>query len=215
MLGRASVEGLRRRGEDVEADSIALLAPKIRALRKSDGTLVAFGLRLSSAETSPKDETTAAEQGVPAEESKTTPSQSDSADESSMTWHLGRVELSEVQVDWSDASVEPPVHATALVDAVADGLVLGHDAQPARVDLTVHIPGSLETPDAKGELLLGNERELKLEIAARGMKAGALASYLPPGIHSTLTKGFFGARLKATLGRHPEAGSSILLEASD
>ncbi|MCB9914742.1 MAG: DUF748 domain-containing protein [Planctomycetes bacterium] len=113
---------------------------------------------------------------------------------------LDALALEDAQITWNDLVAAPAVHAPLGVDARLDGLVLGREAPPARFDATLRVADALERLHARGELLAApRHAHLTADVAGAGLRAGALASYVPPGVEVTLVDGRLTAVLDAEL----------------
>ena len=126
---------------------------------------------------------------------------------------LERLSVEDVACHFTDAAVVPAVAASVSLAAHLAGLDSGAaaDAAPARFDLALVVPGSLDRLTLEGGLRLAPDAQsVHAELRASGLRAGGLSGYLPPGWRSELRDGQLALRLDAR--RDPAAAGGERLE---
>jgi hypothetical protein len=126
--------------------------------------------------------------------------------------------MRDASIDWMDASVTPAIATTPTLHLELSDLVLGEDgAEPARLALDVAVPDALERLSIEGTVALDTRpsrgrQEIDWVIVAEGLRAGPLASYLPPGVLAEIEDGRLDARLRASLRQLADGGIGARLE---
>jgi hypothetical protein len=117
----------------------------------------------------------------------------------------------DVTLHWKDQATREPVALSARVDASVGDLTLGEE-EPGPATLRVGLETDGTRLDVDGQVRLG-QAGLGAEFALTGsaLRAGTLASYLPPGIESTLQDGRLQLQLAARLEQASEGGQAASL----
>jgi hypothetical protein len=134
----------------------------------------------------------------------------------SLTARLGELHVDGAQLRWNDQAASKPVQLTALADARLTGLVVGKPAPPATFHAALSVDGTVAEAVIDGDVAANPDAPaLRATIAARGVRAGALAPYLPPGVELSTTDGRLKATLEASTTRHPQGGVGAQLVVSN
>ncbi|HSV12746.1 MAG TPA: DUF748 domain-containing protein, partial [Tepidisphaeraceae bacterium] len=129
---------------------------------------------------------------------------------------LGKLHVSDSSIDWNDAAVQPSVSTTASVNLDLDHLTLGRSAGPAALSLSAKVAGTIDDAKITGTVLAAPDKQAAtLEISATGVRAGALAAYLPPGTIVSLKDGQFHTKIDAAVSLNPAGGRRAELLVTD
>jgi hypothetical protein len=129
---------------------------------------------------------------------------------------LSELRVEGAQVRWIDRAAPRPVQVSALADAQLAGLVLGKPAPPATFHAVLSADGSLGEMVIDGSVDANFEAPaLRATVAARGVRAGALAPYLPSGVELSTTDGRLNATLDASVSKNPQGGRGAQLVVSN
>ena len=187
-------------------EPISITAPRLRVERDAQGQLAVLALTLLPHP--PATPTTLAADPVAVETAPSAPATDPAA---TTRIELPSLTLSGATVQWIDAAVSPTVDVELQVEAGLTDWVLGKPMQqPGRFEATLRVPGALDALSLRGEALLAGE-ELSAQVALRGegMRAGPLASYLPPGVEVKWQEGEFAWDLSAAMGSSEEGGQKL------
>lgn len=206
-LDALHLRGIEVSAERIKVAAIELLRPRATAAREQDGTLLASGLRLPPAP--PKDP-----DSEPEEPPAPPPVQAKESEPAAAlpVIELGVFKLVDARLRWRDALPRSPVMVEPATSITIENVVLNRPADPARLDLQVVVPGVLESLTLRGPLITDLKApEVDLSFAARGLKAGPLAPYLPRTMASKLEAGAIDFALKAGFKNGDEQAASLAL----
>src|SRR5207237_7508132 len=120
---------------------------------------------------------------------------------------LGKLHINEASLAWTDNAVQPAVSTSATANVELEHLTLGRDAEPATFALSGKVDGTLGSYSVSGQIGISKQSQgAKLDVDLRGLRAGPLAAYLPPGAAVTLQDGRLKTRVDATLAAAPAGG---------
>ena len=219
----AAAESLRIDGLDLgaarpEIAALALRGANMEVERSADGSLALCGLRVAApASATPEAATSAAEshaespaeaapQAAPAPLRLALPALS-----------IGEVRVEQTRIGWNDRAFDPPVSTALTLDTRVVGLA-SDASSPAQLSLRAAVDGVAEECTLDGSLALrtgaASALEFAARLAARGLRAGPFAKYLPAGLECTLSQGSASGQLLARAAAHPAGGiaASVLLE---
>jgi hypothetical protein len=113
---------------------------------------------------------------------------------------------------WPELAAPARVNPAARPDFALEGFVFGRAAPPAKFSTTLSADDSLGDMKVAGELSPSiDSPAARVAIDARGIRAGALAPYFPPGAALSTDDGRFKASIEASVSPHPEGGRSAKL----
>jgi hypothetical protein len=197
------VSDLSLHPEGLSIGSVQIDRPLAMISRDPQGMLIAGGVKLIPA-TRP---TVAA--AAPSTQATTAP-----AEPFLMT--LDQVRLNDAQVQWSDQFIPGGAALAANVSAQLDGLTIGGDGAAAPFQARLTIPGAVGQIDLFGAVMTSpNTQGIEAHATGRGIRAGPLAAYLPPGVKLTLRDGRFDANVGASISPHPQGGIAATIFAQD
>lgn len=209
-LQRLAVDQLRAGADGLSIASVEVEGPTVGLEREADGTLVALGLRLPPARAGgASGPVPAPAAAVPAPEEPAEPAPPP-------RFELGSLRWSGARVAWRDAAVEPAVDTALELTVRGDQLVLGPADDSGTLQVELAVDGVLDALTVDGRFALDpDDTRVELSVSAEGLRAGPLASYLPPGVEAPLEAGRAGLRLDAQWAVAPEGGRAARLELSD
>ena len=226
--------GLRSSAGELDIERVQITRPRARAERDADGLLLFAGLRTlppeDGSETVAPDGEAVAESvsedaagssnGVEsAEESAVADGETESGDSEkpaeAFAFRLGELLIEEASVDWRDRAVEPAVQIVPSLRLSLTEFSTGGEKESGQLALDLVVPDALESFRLEGPLSVGRAQEIDWKLAARGLRTGALATYFPEGMTSTLEAGQLDARLRAEVGHAEEGGQRLLFEIAD
>ncbi len=192
---------------EVSIARLEIRSPRIALARATDGALELAGIRILAARPSPEEPLPARPPPAPPEAL---------ASSAAPKISLGHFALEDAHVSWKDAAVEPAVDTELDLAAEMSAIATAIGSPPAHFDVHARVLGSLDALSITGEARL-DPADLGVEatVDARGLRAGGLASYLPPGIRVDLKDGRFGARFAAGTRVHEIGGRDAHLELGD
>jgi hypothetical protein len=212
----ASVESLQIKGialaqGQLGVDAIEISKPHAAARREADGSLVAGGIRILPPAPADPNAVPAKYQPMPTPAAGVAPAVATGAatsqPASAFVVKLKKLSITDAGVDWADAAVQPAVSTSAGTSLELDNLVLGRDADPAAFNLTASVAGSVDHFAVTGKVSAGPSKQAAtLDVAGTGIRLGGLASYLPPGIGSSLKDGRFRTTVDAAVTKNPAGG---------
>ncbi len=201
-LNRVDVAQLEMTNVGLRVERITIEQPRLALSREESGVLACVGLRLLPAR-EPGPET------LPVHPASTTP-------ESARSVRVGRLDVKDAQIQWSDRAVTPAVSQTMAADFTLTDLALGVEAPPATLAVTIRAPGVVQQATITGQVQATPSKQgADLQLEASGLHVGPLASYLPEGWTSTLAQGQLHATIAADLARHPEGGQRARVQIAD
>jgi hypothetical protein len=183
----ASVRDVRWRDGRLEIASIEVEEGRTHVARDPAGALLAFGLRIPLS-------VFRARQPEPEAEPPPAPDEGSSRAEATLAQlpnvRVESVRIADAELAWLDGSYDPPVASSARFDLEIQGLDTRPAPQPTRFDVRIGVGDSVE------EIRVAGTAELQTTAAriaatcrTRGLRAGALGSYLPAGITCDLEAG--------------------------
>jgi hypothetical protein len=205
-LGALGVKNMRILPSGMSIDAVEIDSPHAVVSRNAGGALEAAGVRLI----------------VPAAEPSATAAQSVSApsigptSQPSLAASLKSFKINDASVEWIDRATPKPVDTTARLSVEAQDLAYAPDAKPAKLHVAASVDGSVESLTADGVVTTaGNHQSVQLDIAGQGIRAGAMAQYLPPGIRCTLGDGRLHAGFQAAAADNSRGGRSAEIQVAD
>jgi hypothetical protein len=197
------VSDLSLHPEGLSVGSVQIDRPLAMISRDAQGMLIAGGVKLIPT-TRP-----AAAAAAPSTQPTSAP-----AEPFMMTLH--QLRLNDAQVQWSDQFIPGGAALAANVSAQLDGLTIGGDGAAAPFQARLTIPGAVGQIDLFGAVMTSpNTQGIEAHATGRGIQAGPLAAYLPPGVKLTLRDGRFDANIGASISPQPQGGISAALFAQD
>jgi Domain of Unknown Function (DUF748) len=197
------IAALRARSGEISLDAVRMASPRIRIARNADGAVEVAGVLLA----------------VQGEQSPFAPVY-DFAMQGSVppipALALQHLQIQGADLHWIDHAVQPAVDTTADLSVDLSDFDFNRSARPATLHASASISGSLDSLTADGTLSASYDHQaLNLKIAARGIRAGPAAAYLPPGVHVVLRDGRLHAAIALATRRNPRGGRAIDLTISD
>lgn len=215
----AGVDGLKVTRAELSAgalsvESVAISKPRAKVSRDAEGYLSAGGARLVPA-TQP---TGAAVASVPPAAAPSVPTTTQPASDAAkpMVITLGKLLVNDGSLAWSDQALMPAVNTVGRATVALDKLVIGKPADPAMLKLVAKVDGVIENATVSGVVSADSQTpSAVLDVAATGIREGALGAYLPPGMDVTLKDGQFRTKLEAALAPVKAGGQSAKVIATD
>ncbi len=201
-------------GSDIGVTDATIEHPQARIERDHDGNLVVAGIKLVSSSPSPPlpaaSPTISQPPSAPSQAStnprpnapatQTASSTPSPAAPAPLTAELDSLRIAHAQLWWIDHAVSPDVNASLTADVGLQHLTIGKAADPANLQIVAAIPGVIEKLDVVGKVSPApGAQSASFNIAGDGIVIGPMASYLPPGITSTLKDGSLRLALDAKL----------------
>lgn len=127
---------------------------------------------------------------------------------------LASLDARRVRVTLHDEAVRPATDLALAIDALGlEGLDLRPEAPPARFHALVRVPGAIDALAVAGEVAPdASLPALALEVAARGIRSGPLAAYLP---RFEVSDGTLRGALDARVTRALRGGRAARFEVAD
>ena len=213
LLGvdRLAVDGVELRNDGVTVATVQVDQPRAHVARDADGSLHLAGVRIAPPATQPA----SADSSIAAAPVPTTKAAPTTSPSSAYVATLRKLRVNGATLAWTDRAVQPSVDAVAHSDVELDEVVLGGAAHPAKLKITTKIDQTLDNLAVAGAVAPDPKTpQAHLEIAASGVRAGALAPYLPPGVRGALIDGRFKTTIDAAAAPHPQGGRSARLAVS-
>lgn len=203
-LNRADVAQLELTDAGLRVERITIEQPRLTLSREESGALACAGLRLLPAR-EPGPEAPA----QPIQAASTTP-------QSARPVRLGRLDVKDAQLQWSDRAVAPAVSQTMAADLTLTDLALGVEAPAAALAVTIRAPGVVQQATITGQVQATPSKQgADLQLEAAGLNAGPLSSYLLEGWKPALEQGQLRAKIAADLAHHPEGGQHARVHIAD
>ncbi|MCE9592879.1 MAG: DUF748 domain-containing protein [Planctomycetes bacterium] len=208
-LDEIRVEDVTLAGQDLGVGAVRINRPRASVLRRADETLVVAGVCLVGR--SPTKQV-----GAGASVSAKPPAKAPTTAPAPATVTLGRFELKDAQIAWTDEAMPHAVRLAIVTNASADRIIIGKPAPASPIDLRVAIKDVADELSIKGEVVTSPDAPAaKVQITARGLRAGPAAKYLPPGIESSLKDGRLRLSVDAGFAPNPQGGHSARLSVRD
>lgn len=215
-LEALELEGLTTGPQGTSIASVLVRGPSTGLARDAEGRLEVLGMRLAGA-TTPSDLPGAPD--VP----ETPPPRSGAPDDraaiesgASAPFSLDRLTLEGARVTWRDSAVAPAVDTALELGATVESFSTATGSAPVTFGVALAVPGSLEELALTGTARLAlDDLAVESELALRGVRAGQLASYLPPEVSVLLEDGRLGLSLEVTSAAHDDGGRSATLVVAD
>ncbi|HEU4417572.1 MAG TPA: DUF748 domain-containing protein, partial [Planctomycetota bacterium] len=186
--------------EELTIDRIGIDRPQLAAACDADGVLHAAGLRFA-----PRAGASAA-----------APADTSAPEAPPSRLSIGEFKVENGALLWRDDARTTPVTCRADFALQAQRLTVGPRAAPTPVQLTLGLSDTVERLAVTGEVQLDPDRfACGLGIEGRGLRGGALAAYLPPGLQLTLDDGELLGRLEAGIGPAEGGGRTLRLRVQD
>jgi hypothetical protein len=126
---------------------------------------------------------------------------------------LKKLSITDAVINWNDLAIQPAVATSVGANVELNDIALGKDAGPATLNLSAYATGSADKLLVSGKVLTTPSRQsATLNITASGLRVGALAPYLPPGIGSSLKDGQFHTTIDAAIDQNPLGGIGATLQ---
>ncbi len=217
LLGvdRVAVSGVRVDPEaGTSITSIDVEGPFARLARDAEGGLLAAGIRV--APTSPASDASADSDPAAADAPDAPDAPPSPPGPAAPPLSIERVSVKDARVVWSDASVTPVVDGLALVAGVELLDFSTATDAPLRFEIKTSIDDALQELAVRGQAELGAESlAATVSVEGNGLRAGPLATYLPPGLELTLQDGRLAASAEIRSGPAEEGGTGLLARLSD
>lgn len=210
-----AVDGLRvtdaeKNGEGVGVGAVEVVKPRISVTREADGAFVAAGIRVRPT-TQP-----AQAQAAPPTTAPVAAATAPTTQPATLALALQRLHVDGAELQWDDMAVKPAVHFNATAKVNVDQVVLGKPAPPAKFDVILAAKDALEEMKIGGTVdLTPGAPAAKLHVDGRGLRAGPLASYLPPGTEVSLVDGRIVADLDAAVTPNEAGGQGFKLNVTN
>ena len=203
-LGRAHVAGLVPGSEGLAIDAIEVDRPQLDAVRDADGALRLAGLRFPKHPSAPVPAAPAPADGAPAGGAQP------------QRLSIGEVRLMQGVLAWRDDAGPAPRACRAGFSLQAQRFTAGPLAEPTPLQLTLQLSDTVDQLAVTGDVRFDPDNlACRLGIEGRGLRGGALAQSLPPGMQVTLSAGELLARLQADTVPAPGGGRSVRLKLED
>jgi hypothetical protein len=215
MLGadKAAITGIHLEPGALEINQVVLERPRGTVLRDQSGGFNAIGWRLLPPKPVEKnsDFVAVAQQGSePVKRPEVaTPS-------APFVLSLKKLTVHDGALTWSDRTVTPVANTAFRVTGELTGLVLGKPADPAHLDFSLGADGILDEFKLAGVASIdAQSAAATLDMTAKGIREGALVSYLPAGGAIDLKDGRFRAHVQTSVTTMAEGQLSGQLAISD
>ncbi len=188
----------------LRVERITIDQPRLALSREESGVLSCVGLHtVAGIETGSE---------TPSKATKSEPKKPESA----LPVRVGRLEVKDARIRWSDHAVVPAVSQALATDLTLTDFAMGVEAPPATLAVTVRAPGMIQQATVSGQVQMTPSKQgTDLKVEAAGIDAGPLLSYLPKGWEPALKEGQFRARIIADLMRHPNGGQRARVNITD
>jgi hypothetical protein len=192
------IDGVSVDSSGIDVKSIHIQSPRAQVARETADSLTALGMRL----TLPAATATHSPTTTPSSATFVLP----------FTIALHDLTVTDGQLGWTDHTFEVPVQTTGGASLHLSELVLGKSADPAKFHAVLSAANVLDEMVIDGDASPDPDAlSLHANIQGRGIKAGALAAYLPAGTQLTTKDGQVHATIDASLTRNQQGGSSAKL----
>ncbi len=202
-LQRLSLGAVQLGAEGLQVGAIELSGFDVRAERDAEGGMLFAGVRVPP----PVAPVTPVAPVAPVAATGDVPMTDDAAqaddDTAPMRIVVARVALDDVHVQFNDAAVSPAADLSAGMALHVSGFDTASPpgGAPAAFDLSLAVPGTLESLALQGDVLLTpDSQRLHAALLARGLAAGGLSAYLPPGLRCELRDGRLALQVDALHG---------------
>lgn len=129
---------------------------------------------------------------------------------------IGSLAIKDAAMSWTDKAVKPTVHTTLHLNAEVKKMTLHRIDPPADVHATLRVDGAIDQMTVAGKVApYPDAPAAAVNITATGLRAGPLASYIPPEIRPELKDGRLRATVDAALTPNKDGGQSVRLIASN
>jgi hypothetical protein len=218
LLGanEAAINGILLTADALEVGEVTLKKPRGQFSRDENGAVNALGFRLLPTPPTPKKSAFAAASlpgaggvgvAVPAPLPPTTAPATQPA-ETQLALMLKKFSIRDGEFKWTDRQVKPTAQIIARVDGDLAGATWGRPADPMKLDFKLKADGIVDEARLAGTIAATPESAVaKLDISALGLRQGALASYLPPGMTIELKDGQFKTHLDANVAINAKGGA--------
>lgn len=219
-VDRLTVNGVDLANRATVANTINIDKPRVHVSREKNGTFSIAGFRTllppppAPPGSSPVPVASLTPPAVspnpnpaPASAQATIPAAAPASMPSSTVTLLKLLKVTDAELKWTDNVPVSPVQLAASVNVDVSDFVYGRPADHAKINLVAKIEGCLDRLAISGRVSPSIIAPgAQLEISADGLRAGALAAYIPPTLKSTLKDGRFKATLDAGLSPNPRGG---------
>jgi hypothetical protein len=220
-IDEARITGLVSGADGTRIGEVTVSGPRLAVARDNEGVLAIAGLRIgvaASGESVVDPNAEAANAPVPTTNASA-PEQDlpESAPEGG-AFTIDRIALTGVEATWSDAFVTPSVQTQFSASAEILALDLGPDVpvSPTKLQVEASLAGAMESltlAASAGRSATGQALEGSLALA--GLKAGPLASYLPPNTEVTLEDGRLALNFEASSEQNAEGGDAVFASVTE
>lgn len=190
-------------------EEVTVTGLHVAAERTADGRVVVAGWSLSGG---------ADDAPAPPEPAAETPPAAESppSDEPGRLLALDQLAVTDIVLAWTDAALQPPVVTSLRLDLTGAQLQWGPGASESRFELALAVPGDCGRLALLGTLH-GDPDALALDarLELRGLRAGPLARYLPPGVANEMQAGAADAHLTVGWAADSQGGGAAHVELTD
>jgi Domain of Unknown Function (DUF748) len=125
---------------------------------------------------------------------------------------VGRLQINDAGMHWSDVAVSPSVQTDASVGLDLHDFELSPAARPAEVHVWSSAAGICDSIRADGTIAASlDDQALNLDVIASGVRAGPAAVYFPAGVKVSLKNGQFRTHVAAAMTQNPRGGKGLEL----
>ena len=225
-VDKAEIGGVSVKAGLLSVDAISLVKPRGKLVHEENGAISAVGFRLLPVPPAPKKPQFAAAKNEPARplppaaEGPTTQPVVVATTQPVPAVDiisLKKFSIRDGALTWIDRAVKPAAQTTARVNGDIDEVTWGKPVtDPIHLSFAFKADDILDEAKIDGTATISPDSAgVKLQITATGLRDGALASYLPPGISLELKDGRFKGKLDAGVAMNPKGGISGQLTFSD
>jgi hypothetical protein len=190
---------------NIDVKSLHITKPRAQLARDTDGVLEALGVRLL-----PPVPTTR-----PASPALAKPMQLLPLPLPPIVASIHEFTVEGAQLGWTDRALTSPVQTVGHAEVHLTNLTVGKTAPPGAFQVVLSADGILDQMTIRGLVDPSSESpNFAATIEARGIKPGAAAAYLPPGVELSTNDGRLKAAIEASLAQNPQGGQSAKLTVS-
>jgi hypothetical protein len=123
--------------------------------------------------------------------------------------------VKDATLHWADLAQSPNVRTSAIANLDLKQISLGKHVAPATLHADARIDGTVDSASVDGTVIPSlDSPDIQLLVKAHGLRAGALAAYLPPGISIPLKSAQFQTAIEAGASRNSKGGMGAKLVVS-
>ena len=212
-IAEVRIAGLASGPDGTRIGEIEVSGPQVAVARDDAGVLALAGLRIGVAASGASAvDPNATASVAPAPSTDAAPDEPSEPGAPGASLVIDRIALTDLTATWSDAFVSPSVQTEFSARAEVLDIDLGPETptKPTRLTLEAGLAGALDSLTLEASAERGaTTQSLEGSLALAGLKAGPLASYLPPGTIVTLEDGRLVAQFEASVEPAAEGGDAI------